>query len=194
MAIPSDISLDLLARRPDLMAQINRLNALAFEVGAAKAEFLPNINLSGLAGFQSSSWSKLFEWISKTVSVIPGLSLPVFTAGAIGANVDVKKARFNEAVYEYNDLILKSLSQVTDLLAMGSAVLGEKEKQEQIVANAEKRYQLARQRQKSGIDSALVSYKYLEAVIEKKLADVQLSYQQYVVNIGLVKALGGGYS
>jgi len=193
MAIPSDISMDLLIRRPDLMAQINRVDALAFEVGAAKADFLPNINLAGLVGFQSGSWSKLFEWISKTVSVIPGLSLPVYTAGAIGANVDAKRALFNEAVYEYNNLILKSFQQVSDLLSMGIAINGEKEKQGQIVENAIQRYRLTQLRSKSGIDNALAVYQSLEEVIEKQLEDVQFFYQQYVVNISLTKALGGGF-
>jgi len=193
LAIPSDISMELLSRRPDLMAQIWRLDALAKEVGAAKAEYFPNVNISAFAGFQSGSWSKLFEWASKTISALPGLSLPVYTAGEIGANIDAKKALFNEAVYQYNDLILKSFSQVSDLLSIGKSVYGEKEKQTKIVANAKARYQLTLLLQGSGIESALTSYQLEEAEILKKLEDVQLLYQQYVVSISLIKALGGGY-
>lgn len=193
MTVPSDVSMELLSRRPDLMAQIWMLDALAKEVGAAKADYFPNVNITALAGFQSGSWSKLFEWASKTVSAVPGLSLPVYTAGEIGANIDAKKALFNEAVYQYNDLILKSFQQVSDLLAMGKAVYGEKEKQVKIVANATTRYQLTLLLQGSGIDSALTSYQLEEAEILKKLEDVQLLYQQYVVSISLIKALGGGY-
>ena len=193
LAIPNDISSELLSRRPDLMAQIWRMDALAKEVGAAKADFWPNVNILGLAGFQSGSWTKLFEWASKTIGAIPGLSLPVYTAGAIGANVDAKKALFNEAVYQYNDLILKSFQQVSDLLAIGKAVFGEKEKQTQIVANATARYKLTQDRQKSGIDNGLTVYQFEEELIQKKLGDVELLYQQYLVSISLIRALGGGY-
>jgi NodT family efflux transporter outer membrane factor (OMF) lipoprotein len=193
LAIPSDISMDLLARRPDLMAQIWRVDALAREVGAAKADFWPNINIAGILGFQSGSWSKLFEWASKTVSVIPGLSLPVYTAGAIGANVDAKKAQFDEEVYRYNDLILQSFNSVADLLAIGRFVYGEKEKQLQIVDNAKARFGLTLHRMDSGIDTRLTAYRVQEEFIQKKLEDVELLFQQYVVNISLVKALGGGY-
>jgi NodT family efflux transporter outer membrane factor (OMF) lipoprotein len=193
LAIPFEISSELLSRRPDLMAQIWRMDALAREVGAAKADFWPNVNILGLVGLESGSWSKLFEWVSRTIGVLPGLSLPVYTAGAIGANVDAKRALFDEEVYHYNDLILKSFQQVADLLAMGKAVYGEKEKQGQIVANAVARYRLTRSRQNSGIDSALTSYRIEEEAIEKKIEDVELLYQQYLVSVSLIRALGGGY-
>lgn len=193
LAVPEDISSELLSRRPDLMAQIWRMDALAKEVGAAKADFWPNINVLGLAGFQSGSWSKLFEWVSRTIGVIPGLSLPVYTAGAIGANVDAKYALFKTEVYQYNDLILKSFQEVSDLLAIGKSVFGEKERQDQIVANAAARYKLTQERRRSGIDDGLILLKFEEELIEKKLSDVELLYQQYVVSISLTRALGGGY-
>lgn len=194
LALPQEISADLLSRRPDLMAQIWRVEALAHEVGAAKADFFPNVNLLGLLGFQSNSWASLFEWASKTISALPGLSLPVYTAGAIGANVDAQKALFFEAVYQYNDLILKSFQQVADLIAIGRSVYGERGKQKQIVENASKRYALTLDRQRSGLDSALASYRFAEAEILKKIEDLQLLYQQYVVSVSLIRALGGGYS
>ncbi len=193
MALPKKISSDLLSRRPDLMAQIWRVDALAYDVGAAKAEFWPDINITALIGFQSLSWQKLFQWINNTVGATPGLSLPLYTAGMIGANVDAKKASYNEAVFQYNDLILKSLQQVADLLSIGRAIYGEKERQSQIVANSTSRYNLTLLRKKKGIDSALIAYQFQEELIQKKLEDVELLYQQYIVSVSLIKALGGGY-
>lgn len=193
ISIPSDISMELLSRRPDVMAQILRVDALAYEAGSAKADYWPNVNIVGLLGFQSTSWSKLFEWASKSIGALPGLNLPVYTAGAIGANIHAKKALFNEAVFEYNTLILKSFQEVSDLLAMGRAVYNEKEKQDQIVINASDRFFLTKLRQKNGIDNLLRVYQVQEEVIQKKLERVELLYQQYVVHIGLIKALGGGY-
>lgn len=193
LSIPTDISLQLLARRPDLMAQVWRVDALAHEVGAAKADFWPDINIAALIGLQAGSWSKIFELASGTVGALPALSLPLYTAGAIGANVCAQKALFNEAVFQYNELILMSFQQVTDLLAIGRAVYGEKEEQARIVANATSRYELTRLRQQRGIDNILTAYQYLEELIEEQLEEVQLLYQQYVVSIALTRALGGGY-
>jgi NodT family efflux transporter outer membrane factor (OMF) lipoprotein len=193
LAIPCDLSMQLLARRPDLMAQLWRVEALAREVGAAKADFWPDINITTLIGLQAGSWSKLFEWASGTFSALPALTLPIYTAGAIGANVCAKKALFNEALFQYNELILTGFQQVADLLAIGQAVYGEHEEQAKIVANASRRYELTRQRQQKGIDNLLTAYQFQEQMIEQKLEEVQLLYQQYVVSIALTRALGGGY-
>lgn len=193
LALPCDLSLSLLARRPDLMAQCWRVEALAREVGAAKADFWPDINITALIGLQATSWAKLFEWASGTATALPALSLPIYTAGAIGANVCGKKALFNEAVFEYNELILTSFQQVTDLLSIGRAVYAEKEQQERIVANALARYQLTQGRAQVGIDSAFATWQVQEAAILRQLEDVELLYQQYAVSIGLTRALGGGY-
>lgn len=193
LALPSELSIQLLARRPDLMTQIWQVDALAHEVGAAKADFWPDINLTGLLGFQSFSWGNIFQWISKTTQLMPAFSLPLYTAGATGANVTGKKALFHEAVYRYNDLILQSFQQVADLMAIGRAVYGKKEQQSGIVANASRRYDLMELLQQKGIDNALSSYLFLEELLQKKLADVELLYQQYVVSVNFTKVLGGGY-
>lgn len=193
LAIPTQISAELLARRPDLVASRWRMEAFAHEVGAAKADFFPNINIAALAGFQSGSWTSIFASASKTVGILPALALPLYTAGAIKANVGAKKALFNEAVYQYNDLILKSLQQVSDLLAITRSVYKEKEQQVQIVENATLRYDLTLLRQESGIDNALNALQMLEELIGAELKNIELLYQQYVASISLTKALGGGY-
>src|SRR5690606_18577352 len=53
LPLPKSLSADLLSRRPDLMAQIWRVEAAAHLVGAAKADFYPNVDLSALAGLDS---------------------------------------------------------------------------------------------------------------------------------------------
>lgn len=193
LAVPEDISIQLLSRRPDLMAQLWRVDALAHDVGAAKAEYWPDINLTGFAGFQSGSWSNLFAWVSKAASLFPALKLPIYTAGAIAANEGAKKALFDEAVYQYNDLILKSFQEVADLLAMGKSIYGQKGQQTRIVTNASERYRLTLLRQQKGIDNGLETYRFLDEQILTQLDDVKLLYNQYLVSIKLIKALGGGY-
>ncbi|MDE3046136.1 MAG: efflux transporter outer membrane subunit [Verrucomicrobiota bacterium] len=191
--IPTSISLDLLACRPDLMAQIWRVESLAHEVGAAKAEFYPNINVAALAGLESGSFSNLFSWLSKTAGALPAIHLPVFTAGAIGAKVKGTKALFAQAVFEYNDLILKSFKEVADVLVFAKSIFEQKAKQGIIVASAKARYDLTLLRQVQGLDNALQNYEFQEEVIQKELEDVRLLYNQFLASIKLIKALGGGY-
>ncbi len=192
LAIPGEISVDLLVRRPDLMAQIWRTDAFAKEVGVAKAVFWPNIDLSLFTGWESP-WKKMFQWGSKMVSLLPTIGLPLYTAGEIQANIDAKKAEFDESIFHYNEMVLKSFQEVSDLLALGRSVYGQKVEQVKIVKNAAERYRLTRLLKDKGINSLLPVYMVLEELIQKQLDDVQLLYSQYQVSVKLIQSLGGGY-
>lgn len=194
LSLPSEIPLNLLSRRPDLMAQIWKLQTFAHEVGAAKADFLPNINLSGLGGLESVVAALLFNQNSLTAGVLPAINLPIFTAGAIKANVREKKSLFDRSVYEYNNLILKSAQEVADYIVLIESVFKQKKKQEKIVADALARFDLTFLRYVKGLGNYLENYAYKVEVLEKKLEDLELSYMQYLSSIKLIKALGGGYT
>jgi NodT family efflux transporter outer membrane factor (OMF) lipoprotein len=193
LPLPNNLSLDLLARRPDLMAQIWRVEALAHEVGAAKADFYPNINLTALVGLESTVYRFLLDSQSKRAALQPAIHLPIFTAGAIRANIRAKKALFDEAVNEYNNLLLRSAQEVADLLILAQTIYQQKEDQEQIVEAAQERFELTHLRQQKGLDNMLSWYSAKEEWIHKELENVSLLYSQYVAAIKLIKALGGGY-
>lgn len=193
LTIPNTLSLDLLARRPDLMAQIWRVEALAHEVGAAKANFFPNINLADILGLSSTIFHLLFNPSSFENIFTPSLSLPVYTGGDIQAHLDAKRAEFQSAVFTYNDLILKSSEEVVDTLVFAKTVFANKVQQEAIVKQATLRLDLSNARLKSGLDNALDTLERKEELLQKELEDIDLSYGRYAAAIALIKALGGGY-
>jgi NodT family efflux transporter outer membrane factor (OMF) lipoprotein len=192
--IPCDLFLDLLARRPDLMAAIWRAKAIAHEVGAAVADFFPNISLTGQEGFQSLLINKLFNPISSTGSLIPALHLPVFTAGAISSNVKAKKALFEEAIYSYNNLILKSAEEVTNALVIVNSAWERQERQQDILDKAFKRFELTKLLKVNCLDTSLNQYSFEIEYLTKKLGKLELEYQQYASLIKLIKSLGGGFN
>ncbi len=193
LVIPKTLSIDLIARRPDLMAQIWRAKALAYKTGAAMAEFYPDVNLTGFIGLESVKWTKLFYASSVTPGIHSAIHLPIFTAGAIAANVRATKAKFDAAIYDYNNLLLRSTREVLDGLVFAQDVYEKKKEQTAIVNYAERRYKLTDLRQRKGLDSEFDLYYYQEAVIERKLENIALLYNQYLAAIKLIKALGGGY-
>lgn len=193
ISVPDNLTLDLLARRPDLMAQIWRAKALAYQVGAAKAGFYPNINLTALAGLQSVFFSNFFSWDNKTYTVTSAFQLPIFTAGSIEANVQAHKAAFDEAIYDYNNLVLASAQEVADLLSLAQAIYEQKIEQDQIVDNAQERYWLTLIRKKSGLDSRFSQFSMEIELLNKQIENINLLYGQYLTTIKLIKALGGGY-
>lgn len=182
-----------IARRPDLMAQIWRAKALAYETGAAMAEYYPNVNLIGLIGLESTTWRKLLDSSSGTAALRPAIHLPLFTAGAIKANIQAKKAEFEAAIYAYNNLLLHSTQEILDVLTFAEDIYEQKTEQIAIVDYAQRRYNLVHLRQKMGLDNQFDSYEQREDLLQKKLINVTLLYNQYLASIKLTKALGGGY-
>ncbi len=193
IAIPENLTLDLLARRPDLMAQIWRVQALAHQVGAAIANFYPNVSLTGLVGLESVFYPKIFQNQSKTYNVEPAVHLPIFTAGAIQANVYAHKASFDAAVYAYNNLVLQSTQEVADLLALAQSIYTQKAAQDRIVNASQTRSELTTLRKNAGLDNRFDEYRIQIELVNRKLENVSLLYGQYVATIKLIKALGGGY-
>ncbi len=191
--LPDNLSTNLLSRRPDLMAQIWRAESLAAEVGAAKANYFPNINLATFGGFKSVAWATLFHNSSHTVGYSPAFSLPIFTAGAIGSNIRTKKAAFDQAIFEYNNLLLVSAQEVADLLSQVQTVYKQKELQTRVVLDAKRRFDLTVLRQEGCLDSEFAILDYREALLEKQIKEVDYTYLQYAFLVKLIKALGGGY-
>jgi NodT family efflux transporter outer membrane factor (OMF) lipoprotein len=193
VSLPKELSANLLARRPDLMAQIWRVEALAHQVSAAKADFFPNINLAALGGFTSTAFSSLFNAGSQTGAILPALNLPIFTGGSIRANLRSKKALFDEAVFTYNEKVLQSVQEVADLLVYLQNTFSQKQLQNRVVEDANARFHLISLKNIGGLDSMLTPLTIKEEVIEEQLKNLSILYNEYAFTVKLIKALGGGF-
>ena len=104
-----------------------------------------------------------------------------------------KKALFDQAIFEYNALILQSAQEVTDLLSNVRMVYRQKDLQEAVVQDAINRLELIGLRRKSGLDSEFIILDYKEALILEKVSNLDYTYHQYAFVVKLIKSLGGGY-
>lgn len=107
---------EVLLRRPDVLAAEQKLIASNANIGAARAAFLPSINLTGGYGTASRQLGGLFGGGSDAWNFEPVLTLPLFDAGRNSANLDVARARRVIAVAEYEKTIQLAFREVADLL------------------------------------------------------------------------------
>lgn len=193
LSIPCDLTLDLLARRPDLMAKIWIAEAFAHQVKAAITEYYPDINLTAFLGLESVIGYLLFRSSSFTYGFKPALHLPIFTAGEIQANIDTNIALFNEAIFEYNQLLLNSAQEVVDNLSRAESLFKQIGDQEQLLNKLKERYELTFLLYQKGLGDQLSTDYIKEELIRNKLQDLDLTYTLYEAMIQLIKSLGGGY-
>jgi len=191
--LPDRLSLDLISRRPDLMAQKARLEAAAKRIDAAKTDFYPNVNITTLIGLESIFWSKLFRAENYSGSFQPAIHLPIFTAGRLRAQLDEKVAEFNEAVHSYNNLILVAAQQVADSLSNLFYIQKEIEVRESSLQVVERQEYLTRRRVEHALDDRIAYLQAQNAVLEMQLIVETMLYSKQLAGILLIRSLGGGY-
>ncbi len=191
--IPENIPVNLLSRRPDLMAQIWTVEAAAHLISAAKAAFFPNINLTAIAGLESLKWNNLFISDSYAAALSPAINLPLFAGGKLTAQLNEKYATYDAAVHDYNALLLQAAKEVSDQIKILEAANQESGLQAQVFEKTMHISQLTNERYDNGLDDYLTVIDKQVAAMNQGIKDVEKENERYLAVLQLIKALGGGY-
>jgi NodT family efflux transporter outer membrane factor (OMF) lipoprotein len=114
--LPVGISSELARGRPDILQAEARLRAAVADIGAAKADFYPRINLVGSLGVQAFQFDDLGSWDSRRFGIGPTLHLPIFQGGRLTRNLALSHARHREAGIAYQHTVLRAWHEVDDAL------------------------------------------------------------------------------
>lgn len=192
-SIPAGLPADLLQQRPDIMGAEAQLAAANANIGAARAQFFPQITLTGMYGNESIELHKLFT--SPAVAWQYGVNLlqPIFTGGKLSAQLDQAQALTVEAMYTYLSTILRAFQEVDDALIFHQISLELVVIQKKQVEVLKEYLHLAKLQYDNGQTDYL---NVLDA--ERRLFEAQLNYanaqsNSFVSVVSLYKALGGGW-
>ncbi len=190
--LPTAVPSAVLAERPDILASEHQLRAANADIGAARAAFFPSISLTANYGTAASQLTGLFKSGSDAWTFSPQITVPIFSAGANQANLDLAKLEKNVAIAQYEKAIQTGFREVSD------ALLGLRTYDDQLAAQAAlldasaKAFSLADLRFRNGIDSYLTVLDAQRSLYsaQQGLVGVKLGRLQNLVT--LYKALGGG--
>lgn len=192
--LPNNVHLDLLSRRADITASRWQVEAAQLRIGAARAEFLPDISINALAGLSSIDLPKLLNIGSAVPSVGAAIHLPIFDSGLLKAQYGARTAQLNSAVANYNDTLVKAAREVaTQTLKLQQLAAQRIEREAQITAS-ERQLQIATKRTQQGLTDARSTLQATQALQQQHAALSNLDAQAISLEIGLVTALGGGYA
>ena len=110
----ADIRLDLLARRPEVAAARDRVQAALKDVDSQRAAFYPDVSISALAGFDALQLSSLLHGANREFAATPAIHLPIFDAGRLRAGLDSKRADVALAVAQYDQALQQAIGDVND--------------------------------------------------------------------------------
>jgi multidrug efflux system outer membrane protein len=190
--IPAGLPSDLLARRPDIRAAEQRLQAANANIGAARAAFFPRISLTAGIGTASNQLSGLFDAGTRTWSFVPQLVLPIFDAGRNSATLSLTKVRKNIAVADYEKSIQVAFREVADALAARATLDDQIEAQRAVQDAQAERLKLSQQRYENGVSSSLDVLDAQRELFSAQQSLIQARLLRLTNAVDLYRALGGG--
>ncbi|MBY0491331.1 MAG: efflux transporter outer membrane subunit [Gemmatimonadaceae bacterium] len=184
----------LLRNRPDIRAAELELKASRFDVKAARAEFLPEVNLTAGLGVRAFTANYLFQTPESMAYGLAGdLMAPLINRIGLKAEFQRASAAQQKALLGYRQSILSGVTEVSTLVTA--------------LDTYERGLQLKTQ-QAAALDSAVsvagdlfnaARANYLEVLtaqreaIDVKLELVEAQLRQRVTLTNLYRALGGGW-
>jgi NodT family efflux transporter outer membrane factor (OMF) lipoprotein len=191
--IPEVVPADLVGRRADVLAARWRVEAAAGEVAAQRAQFYPNINLTGFIGLSSFGLDRLLRAGSEQFGVGPAIRLPIFDAGRLRAALRGRTADLDAAVESYNGTLVDAIRDVADQISSTRSVALQQAQQVQAQASAEAAFDLATQRYRAGLGTYLTVLNAESNVLVQRRLTTDLRARAIDSQMLLVRALGGGY-
>ncbi|MGE8066325.1 efflux transporter outer membrane subunit [Pseudomonas sp. NPDC089569] len=180
------LPMDLLSQRPDIQAAEARLKSANFDIGAARAAFLPNLSLNLLGGVDTLGGGTLW-------SAVGTLGQPLFSGGLLTGQLTVAKSRAQEMLATYRELWIEALQDVQTQISATQQLDKSYSLNASAVASAREASHLAQVRYRLGSTDfqTLLIAQRTQFQAEDTLLQVRLQHIQAAV--GLFRALGGDF-
>jgi len=192
--VPPGIPSTLAQRRPDVAAAERRVAQANAQVGVAQAAYFPSLSLSGSTGFASTSLSNLFSVSNRVWSLGLGLAETLLDFGARGAQVDITRAQYDEAVANYRQTVLTALQEVETNLATVHWLTEEVKVQVDATRLARESVQLTLNQYKAGIVSYVNVVQVQSTQLSEERSALQLLGRRLAAQVALIKSLGGDWT
>ncbi|MGA3084791.1 MAG: efflux transporter outer membrane subunit [Thermodesulfobacteriota bacterium] len=191
--VPTGLPSDLLRRRPDIRSSEAQLHAATAQIGVAISDFFPKFSLTGTINWQSNLLSTWWVNASKSFSVGPGVTWPIFQGGAIASNVRLQEALRDQAYITYQKTVLVAFQDVENaLIAFAKEQQHHQALNDAVVANR-KAVGLSLQLYTEGMADFLNVLNAQRSLYASEDALVQSEGKIVSDLIALYKALGGGW-
>ena len=193
--VPVGMPLDMLERRPDVIAAERRVAAAFNRVGEAKAAQLPTIRLNASVSALDSEVLQLQEDFENPSGGAGGTFFaPLYQGGALRAQVSVRTAEQKEALARYASQALRAIGDVENALA-ASQVLSERVRLlGQVLAEHERTLQYDQAAYRIGRQDQRAVQQQQVQVESARMALLRVQSEQLIQRVNLHLALGGSFA
>ena len=114
--IAAGVPLQLLERRPDVRQAEQALAQAFYATNAARSAFYPSITLSGSAGWTNNAGAIISNPGNWLLNALGSLTQPLFNRGKNITNLQIAKAKQEEALLSFRQSLLKAGNEVNGAL------------------------------------------------------------------------------
>ena len=194
--LPTGLPSSILERRPDIREAEQILVAANADIGVAKAEFFPQISLTGGGGGsfgRSSAFSSLMTTQLGIWSYGAQVSQPIFTGGALKGNLHLAESQHRQALIGYREAIQHAFGEVSDALIGYEKLHQVRTRQQDTVADLQETVRISTLRYKGGTTTYLEVLDGQRSLYGAELTLAAARGDEYRSLVQLYKALGGGW-
>jgi outer membrane protein, multidrug efflux system len=194
--VPPGLPSTLLERRPDIRQVEQDLITANAEIGVARAEFFPQISLTGSGGGAFGRSSLLTGLMSSQTGIWSygvQVSQPIFTGGALRGNLRLAESEQRQELIAYKQVIQLSFRDVSDALIGYQKLHQVRVAQEITVKDLQDSVDTSLRRYRGGITTYLEVLDGQRSLFDAELTLAQARGNEYQSLVQLYKALGGGW-
>lgn len=188
------IPVSFLLNRPDIREAEYQVQANKFNLAAAKAAFLPNLNISAVLGLKAFNPQFVFQLpTSIGFSTFAELATPIINRNGLKLYFNTARSSTLTALYNYQKNILNGYMEVANEIAhiknlQEITVL--KEEESKVLTNS---IDISEELYKSGRANYLEMLLVQQNALQTKLEQISANKQKQISTINIYKALGGGW-
>jgi multidrug efflux system outer membrane protein len=184
---------ELLTQRPDIRRQEAQLASATANVGSARAQFFPSIQLTGQGGYQSSALSALFQPHAAFFSLVGSATQPIFDGGRILGNFEFTKAKQDELLQTYRKTVVQSFADVDNALMSIRQTTIKLRLQGDVLAASRRAFQLSEQQLRAGTADIVTVLNTQLTLFQAEDSLWQAQLARLLAIVSLYQALGGGW-
>jgi multidrug efflux system outer membrane protein len=184
---------ELLTQRPDVRRQEVQLASATANVGNARAQFFPSIQLTGQGGYQSSALVSLFQPHAAFFSLVGSLTQPIFDGGKILGNFEYTRAKQDELLQTYRKTVVQAFADTDNALVAIRQTTEKLRLQREVLASSRRAFQLSEQQLRAGTADIVTVLNTQSTLFQAEDSLSQAQLARLLAIVSLYQALGGGW-
>jgi outer membrane protein TolC len=192
-SVPAGIPSELIERRPDVKAAINRMEAASYEHVQSKRNLFPSFSLTATGGTSASDLNNILNGDYSVWNLGANITAPIFQSGRLRNNVKLKNSQLSISEIEAAKTMIRAFSEVEQALFVQNAI----KEQLKAVSAAEQQskaaYLLAFDRYQKGLTDLVTVLNSQNQWRNTQSLQISVQKNQIMSFTNVLLALGGNF-